>query len=201
MSRLNGYGAYKLYIATKTHFTKLEYDIVKFRGKTRSGPGSFTRRPDKMFFDYVCTKYTSRELLDLFVSNLVTTDLYIGDLLDMEATEVYNKWLYRRDSRTYIFKEELGKLLSTIQNIDNITNINSDSTHPTVVQMVLQFDLSLETFIILDCILDLFSKLDVVLADDFIWNKLSFKCMKYKRLLQINKTEYTDIMNKVISNI
>ena len=200
-TKLNGYGAYKLYIALKTHFNSDTYDIVKFKGITPAKYKTYANRHDRAFFDYVCTKYNRRDLFDLFMANFVTTDLHISELLDMDASKVYKSWHARRDSRTYIFEKELISLLENIGSIKHIADIDNDATHPVVVDMVLQYEISLETFIILDAVMGIFARFDTTIVDDFIWKKLVFRCRKYKVLLNINTSEYNDIVKRVIDKI
>ena len=41
------------YVSLKNHFTKLDYDYIKYNGKMRLKPTSFQKRKDKLFFEKI----------------------------------------------------------------------------------------------------------------------------------------------------
>ena len=48
---MSAFEAYKEYIALKNHFTKADYDYIKYNGKTGLKYTSFEKRKDKVFFE------------------------------------------------------------------------------------------------------------------------------------------------------
>jgi len=53
---VTGFEVYKMYLALKQHFTKDNYDYVKYRGKVTASEKSFEERRDRYFFKKLATK-------------------------------------------------------------------------------------------------------------------------------------------------
>ena len=53
---MNGYEAYRLYLAVKLHFSTENYDFFKHNAKVNASIGSFTKRNDRYFFHRLCTR-------------------------------------------------------------------------------------------------------------------------------------------------
>ena len=53
MQHFNGYGAFILFLAIRTHFTNEKYDYFQMNGRLRANKESFNRRHDKHFFDKI----------------------------------------------------------------------------------------------------------------------------------------------------
>ena len=64
---MNGYEAYKLYLAIKLHFSTEDYDFIKHNGKVNCSLDSFTKRNDKYFFHRLSTRFKDEELLNFYV--------------------------------------------------------------------------------------------------------------------------------------
>ena len=45
------YECYNEYLALKNHFTKPEYDYIKYQGKLRTKVDTFQKRKDRIFFE------------------------------------------------------------------------------------------------------------------------------------------------------
>ena len=100
-----GFGAYKLYLAVRNHFTS-SYDFFKYNGKVNAKEESFLKRKDKFFFAKLQRKYNDDQLRDLFVSNFADgEDFWIGNVLTQKAEAVYSEWKARQIKLSYIFEQ------------------------------------------------------------------------------------------------
>ena len=61
MKHFTGYGAYLLFLALKTHFTKSNYEFFIMNGKLRSSKESYEKRNDKSIFVRFAKDYSPTE--------------------------------------------------------------------------------------------------------------------------------------------
>ena len=107
---MSAFEAYKEYVALKNHFTKPDYDFIKYNGKTGLKVSSFEKRKDKIFFEKLAKIENYHEFL---VANFsVNPKLWIRDLSYSEdAKLIYQDWKKRNQSITYLYKKEFRKIL------------------------------------------------------------------------------------------
>lgn len=166
--------AYKTFLAVKSHFTTDSYDYVKYNGKVNASSTSFETRKDKYQF-YKLSKH--KNPLQYLVANFVDGDLkWIGDLFDDKSEKVYADWLKRQQSLTYIFEQDLNKLLTNFD--DNV--IVKNGQHPYLLKQYLRREISIETIIILNDILGFFGHWNNKIEDGVLWPSIYKKLSKYK---------------------
>ena len=191
------FDAYKCYLSLKNHFTKDKYDYHKYCGKTRATVQSFYKRKDRFWFEKLARNKSDQEVIDFFLSNFVScTDpgkLWIGEMI-REGEERYTLWKKRTQSLSYVFKEEMSSLLT--ENDLNSLFVGS-STHPLILKMYLSGDISLETLVICDKILEYRNDFDAKLTDP-VWESVSLKIRKYSSFLNINTAHYKNILKEIV---
>ena len=110
---------YQHYLSLKNHFTNPKYDFFRYGARTRATVTSFNKRKDKYWFEKTSRKYNDREVVDFLVSNFVSADnpqsLWIGEIIN-SGERTYADWMRRKQSLTYLFKEQSNELLSNHQN-------------------------------------------------------------------------------------
>ena len=182
----------------KSHFTNPKYDFIKYGGKSRATMTSFNKRKDKYWFEKTSRKYSDEEVLNFLLANFVNTDtpqnLWIGEIIN-SGERTYAEWMRRKQSMTYIFKEQSEKLLS-----ENDLEIVFDCSkgHPPVLKKYLGGEISLETFIILEKVFSFVKKFDKKLTDP-VWQSVSLKIKKYIPFLNINIFQYKKILRDLIN--
>ena len=106
---------YQHYLSLKNHFTNPKYDFFKYGAKTRASVTSFNKRKDKYWFEKTSRKYSDEEVVDFLVSNFSAAEnpqnLWIGEIIN-SGERTYAEWMKRRQSSTYLFKEQSNELLS-----------------------------------------------------------------------------------------
>jgi hypothetical protein len=166
--------SYKTFLAVKSHFTSDSYDYVKYNGKVNASSTSFETRKDKYQF-YKLSKH--KNPLQYLVANFVDGDLkWIGDLFDDKSEKVYADWLKRQQSISYIFEQDLNKLLTLFD--DNV--IVKNGQHPYLLKQYLRREISIETIIILNDILGFFGHWNKKIEDGVLWPSIYKKLSKYK---------------------
>lgn len=187
---MDGFEAYKQYLALKSHFTTKTYDYFKYGGAIKAKKDSFDCRRDKYFF----TKLARRKDLTGFLVAMFVygkKDLWVGDIVRNEETEnLYRKWSKVKESLTYIFMNDLEKF-----NEDLVSSfVVVDHQHPHALKLLLRDEIHIETFIIMNDILRFTSSWNREMHDPIVWPEIRQKCKKYHPFLQYDKDKLKSIV-------
>ena len=197
MKHLTGYGAYMLFLALRTHFTKDSYDYFVMCGKLRANKDSYNRRMDKALFEKVAREYTAVELRDLFIANLLQDKHYILEFIDEQAEVVYTDYKRRRQSLSYVCTNDMDRIFN--QNDIKRAFAARKDRYPDLVTLFLRGVVSIETMVILDDLLRFTAKYDQFYQDDVIWPKISRKINKYRPFLKYDKVKMKDILKGIVN--
>ena len=196
--KVTPFETYQSYLSMKSHFTNPKYDYFKYGGKSRATMSSFNKRKDKYWFEKTSRKYSDEEVLNFLLANFVNTNnpqnLWIGEIIN-SGERTYAEWMKRKQSMTYIFKEQSENLLSEI---DLEELFNCSKGHPLVLKRYLGGELSLETLAILEKIFSFAKDFDQKLKDP-VWETVSLKLKKYIPFININVFQYKKILRKLIN--
>lgn len=196
MSENTGFAAFALYNAMKLHFTSDSYDYFKYNGKTNVSKDSFANRRDKYSFYKLSRKFNLDELKGYYVANFLEhNDKWVGDMTGQIGEDNYKKWQKRIQSLTYNFENDIVKLLDDVDSPNDLLAVKSGS-YPKLLQETMQENISLETLVILDDIMNFFSMWEKKIDDDIIWPNFKRTCEKYKPFLLYDKTKYTNILKQ-----
>lgn len=192
------FDCYKTYLALKNHFTKEKYDYHKYCGKSRASLQSFYKRKDRFWFEKLSRNKNDKEIVEFFVSNFVAIDnpdsLWIGEIIRSGET-VYSDWKKRNQSLMYVFKEEVENVFLN-KNFDDLF-ATSEHGHPQILKEFIRGNLSIDTFVILDKILNFRVKFDKKI-DDPVWSLISLKVKKYSDFLNINIFRYKESLKEIL---
>jgi hypothetical protein len=196
--KVTPYETYQTYLSMKSHFTNRKYDFFKYGGKSRATMASFNKRKDKYWFEKTSRKYSDEEVLNFLLANFVSTDnpqnLWIGEIIN-SGERNYSQWMKRKQSLTYLFKEQSNELLSN-KNLNEVFDCSKG--HPPILKKYLGGEISLETFIILEKVFSFVKKFDKKLTDP-VWESVSLKIKKYIPFLNINIFQYKKILRDLIN--
>ena len=189
---------YRTYLSVRNHFTRDSYDFFKFGGKTKVSSGAFDRRKDRYIFDKISKDFRDDEVPLLFVSNFVAKDkFWIGNVLSEESRNIYITWKKRIQSLSYGFKNDV-ELIAQEMN-DREIDFNSvfkiqDGQHPIILRLALANLVSLESFLILNKILDFFPQFNRQIEETIIWPDFYKKCVKYEPFVKVDTTQFKFIL-------
>jgi len=188
---------YQTYLSMKSHFTNSKYDFFKYGGKSRATMTSFNKRKDKYWFEKTSRKYSDEQVLDFLLANFVNTDnpqnLWIGEIIN-SGERTYAEWMRRKQSLTYLFKEQLNELLLE-NNLETVFSCSKG--HPLVLKKYLGGEISLETLTILEKVFSFAKNFDKKL-DDPVWESVSLKIKKYLPFININVFQYKKILRELV---
>ena len=196
--KVTPFETYQTYLSMKSHFTNRKYDFFKYGGKSRATMTSFNKRKDKYWFEKTSRKYSDEQVLDFLLANFVNTDtpqnLWIGEIIN-SGERTYAEWMKRKQSMTYIFKEQSEKLLSET---DLEKLFSCSKGHPLVLKKYLGGEISLETLTILEKVFSFVKNFDKKLKDP-VWESVSLKIKKYIPFININVFQYKKILRELIN--
>jgi hypothetical protein len=175
---MNGYEAYQIFQAVRLHFTSDSFDYFKYNGKTRTSLQSFETKKDKYSYHKLARMCSDSEMPYYVMNGFLNKEkVWIRDIILDEMKERYVEWTKRQQSRMYFFKEDLCKL----ENHDFGHIIRSfEGQNPELLNLVYQNEISSDTLIILDLMLNLLDSWSKKINDDFIWKNFERKMKKYK---------------------
>lgn len=104
---MDDYQAYKIYFATKLHFTQKKYDVFQNKGIIGLTREKFDKKNEAKWFRFLSSKFSnSKDFAQFCIAQVVYGSL--DDLFDFDlATSNYKEWLKNKQRLTYLIKEEI----------------------------------------------------------------------------------------------
>lgn len=192
--RMDGFTAYRTYLAFKQHFSNEKFDFFLYEGKVNAKEETYKHRNDFYFFETLARKLNDNEIkeymLASFIDASVPSKVWIGDIKN-NGKRNWLEWQKRSSGLTYIFTSEVDKLLNSNGSFNDL--FDTQKGHPPLLKAFIRKEVCLETLVILDIILGFMLYWDRSMKDP-LWETTSFKIKKYKPFLSINREKYTDIL-------
>lgn len=138
-------------MAIKLHLTTDRYDLFQANGRVGGSKAAFEKRNDRFLFEKIGRKFsTPRELIEYFVSNIAYGNMSV--IYSAESDEYYQQWLYRKESRTQLFKTQLSKIYNYLELNKKSYNIlfDIDEQVPELLNLYAGNHIHLETLVILN---------------------------------------------------
>ena len=196
MKHFSGYGAYLLFLALRTHFTKAKYDFFQMNGKLRANKESYLKRNDKAFFEKLAKLYNAEELKNFYVANMLDDRHYVTDMLEEDAHGSFYELQKRQQSLSYIFRNDMEKVFE--HGCKSAFAVH-DGDYPAIVSMVMRRDIAIESAIILNDFVPFADKFDKYLGDDdIIWSRIALKLRKYKPFVKYDSARFKAILREKI---
>jgi hypothetical protein len=197
MTENTGFAAYALWNALKLHFTSESYDYFRYNGKTNVSKQTFTTNKSKYQFYKLSRKYDLEELKNFYIANFIQgKGDWVGDLLQ-DGDENYTKWQKTQQSLTYTFENDIIVLLDKVENPNELLVVRNNE-FPKLMQYTTQGDITLETLIILNDLMNFFPMWEKEIYDDIVWPSFKTKCVKYKPFLHYDKEKFKQILKEKI---
>lgn len=177
---MSPFDVYQDYLALKQHFTG-RYDYIKYNGKVRADRDNFERRSDKYTFAKLAKQSDPHGYL---LANLIDDpNRWIGEIVSPEGYERYMEWKRRKQSLSYIFKEELNKLSTEDFKV-------VDGQHPELVQKYMQGEIGLDTLIIVCECTNIVPSWNKKIQDTILWPEIRNKCSNYSKFMDYDKQKF-----------
>lgn len=197
---MNGFEVYKIYLSLKLHFSKDNYNFFLFNGKSRASLASFEKRNDKYFFKKLALKYDANTIIEFFVSHFIHDDKFWIGNISLQNSKIYSDWKNKIQSLSFRFSNEIEDLINVEPNFDKI--FYTDGGHPLLLKQYFSGQLSLESLVILNKVLNFVPVFDKQIKDPVVWPDLKRKVVKYEPFLSIDAPKYKKILyDKVCSSL
>lgn len=197
---MNGFEVYKIYLSLKLHFSKDNYNFFLFNGKSRASLASFEKRNDKYFFKKLALKYDANTIIEFFVSHFIHDDKFWIGNISLQNSKIYSEWKNKIQSLSFKFSNEVEELVNLEPNFDKIFETNGG--HPLLLKQYFSGQLSLESLVILNKVLNFVPVFDKQIKDPVVWPDLKRKVLKYEPFLSIDTPKYKKILyDKVCSSL
>lgn len=199
---MDSFEVYRYYLALRLHFTTEKYDVIKQQGRVKASRQAFLKRKDLLAIRRVSETYSDKEVVDFLVSNFVSGDRW-GGVFDTEAKDRYLNWKRRIESLSYTFEKEVSKIAlycekNNLKFKDCFHSPNSQ--HPYIIKMYLRNEVSIETLVVLNQLLNFVPALDLSLTEDLVWPDVSLIIKKYTPFLVVNKEKYGQALGRAIGS-
>jgi len=197
---MTGYDTYILFNALKLHFTTEKFDFFKYNGKVRTTTEQFENRKDKYHFYKLSRKHENRDdMIQYIVHNFVEKDnVWVGDLLTEESNQRHQKHKKILQSLSYTFESDCKKLFGNVINPNDLIKVTDE--YPKLLTMALQRDIEIETFCLLNSILNFLPMWSEKIQDTIYWPEFRKKVLKFTAFLPRDVVKYRLILNKTIGN-
>lgn len=199
---MKGYDAYRKYVAIKLHF-QTNYDYFKFAGKVKVSRESYEPRRDRHIFERLAKVYDESNYELLLLANFLnSSDTWIGTIATEQGRAKYLALKKRLQSLQYEFKQSMDRIKSDIDcgiipSFDGLfSKTSDDESWPHIVSLLTQQDITLESFIIMNKILNFLPRISKHVDDDLVWPEIYKLVAKYSPFLRIDLKPFKDIMKK-----
>ena len=195
---MDGYKAYRYYLAIKLHFTTDKFDVFQNRGNVKGTREAFNARNDRYIFEKLAQRHSDdKEIIQFFVSNFAygnDTAIYAGQ----EAEDNFMQWNKRKQSITKIFVDDLATLLTHIETnrlkhsaIFEFT----ENEYPVALKMFVGGKVSIETLRIIDDFTDILEKWNQNLSVKYIWDNEMRRIKKLTGFVKYDKIKIEKIFS------
>jgi hypothetical protein len=201
---VDGFKAYKYYIAIKLHFTKDNFDVFKNRGNVKGTREAFNARNDRYMFERLARKYpVDKDLIQYYVANFA----YGNDAAIYSSEEAETnllEWNRRKQSITKIFADDCNKILmdacKSKYKEDSIFNLTNKG-YSSILKLFLGNQISLESLRIID---DLHPVIDSWKENSsmvLLWENEIRRIEKSKGFVKYDSDKVTKVFNNFIQEI
>lgn len=198
--QISPFEVYCTFLSLKQHFTNETYDYNKYNGKVNAKLETFYKRKDRYFYEKLSRNKSKKEVFDYFLANFVNAQepnkLWIGDLKGEQGQEIYLSWLSKTQALSYTFSSDLRKIIEYNHFFESIKS--EKNKHPFILKEFLKNNISIETLVILDSLLNLTQLWDANLFYDPIWQSLKLKIKKYNSFLDFDKQKMLSIFKEIV---
>ena len=149
---MDGFKAYRYYLAIKLHFTNEKFDVFENRGNVKGTRETFNARNDRYIFEKLANKYdTDKDIIQFFVANFA----YNGDTAIYEGKEAEDNlmvWTKRKQSITQVFIDDLASVITYIETNKDSGSLFEfkDNEYPILLKLYIGGKIKIETLRIID---------------------------------------------------
>lgn len=201
---MDGFKAYKYYMAIKLHFTKDTFDVFKNRGHVKGTREAFNARNDRYIFEKLARKFpVDKDLIQYYVANFAygnDNPVYSNE----EAESNLLEWQRRKQSMTKLFSDDCQTIIMTAHKnklkSDEIFYFTSNS-YPVILKLFLGKQISIETVRIFDDTMGLVEKWKENSSMLLLWESEIRRIEKSKGFVKYDNTKTDKVVHSFKEDI
>ena len=201
---MDGFKAYRYYLAIKLHFTTDKFDVFQNRGNVKGTREAFNARNDRYIFEKLAKKFdTDKDIIQYFVSTFAygaDTAIYASS----EADEAYNEWIKRKQSITKVFIDDLATLLTHIET-NRLKHSSifefTDDEYPVALKLFIGGKITIESLRIIDDFYPIIEKWKLNSSVRYIWDNEFRRITKLTGFVKYDKIKIEKIFNHFLEEI
>jgi len=170
---MDGFKAYRYYLAIKLHFTTDKFNVFENRGNVRGTREAFNARNDRYIFEKIANKkLNDKDIIQYFVANFAyfkENSIYEGK----EAEDNYIQWMKRKQSITKTFIDDLTSILHFVETnkVNNSAVFEfTDNEYPLALKMFIGGKITIESLRIIDDFIGVIDKWKDHPTVKYIWD-------------------------------
>lgn len=165
---MDGFKAFKYYLAIKLHFTNPKYNVFERKGKLRGTRETFLTRNDHYLFEKIARRFDNDQQLIRYIASNFMYDNPNVVYNEAEAEENFVEYNRRRQSITKVFTDDVQRIVES--------GINT----PNILQLYLGKKITIETAVILNDLENCISKLKDTESNTLLWGDEILRVEKSK---------------------
>ena len=187
---MDGFKAYRYYLAIKLHFTTDKFNVFENRGNVKGTREAFNARNDRYIFEKLAMKRPNdKEIIQFFVSNFAygnDTAIYAGQ----EAEDNFQEWQRRKQSVTKVFVDDLASMITYIETnkLKHSALFNfTENEYPVALKMFLGRKIAIESLRIIDDLTGVLDKWKDNPTVKYIWDDELRRVIKLTGFVKYDK--------------
>jgi len=196
---MDGFKAYRYYLAIKLHFTTDNFNVFQNRGNVKGTREAFNARNDRYIFEKLASKRPEdKDIIQFFVANFAygkDSAIYAGQ----EAEDNFLLWQKRKQSITKTFVDDLASILTQVEvnklSTESIFDFK-DNEYPLVLKMFIGGKISIESLRIIDDFANIVSNWKTHPTVKYIWDDELRRVIKLTGFVKYDKIKLSQIFEK-----
>jgi len=185
---VDGYKAWKLYMAVKLNFTTTKYNVFNNRGHVKGARDTFYARNDRFIFERLARKFpTERDIIQYFVANFAYDNPEVV-YTQSEGDTNLNTWNKRKQSISQVFENDLHVILLHLEK-ERLTEKDLyegiGSNLPELFKLFLGGYITIETMVILDSFANYLTSISSKI--NLLWNEECLRIEKCKGFIKFDR--------------
>ena len=196
---MDGFRAYKYYIALKLHFTTDKFDVFT-NPNVKGTREAFTARNDRYLFDKLARKFsTDRELIQYLVANFAYDNdaaVYNG----FEAQDNYVLWQRRKQSMTKTISDDLDTIVLFCEKTKtSFKDLIDTKEFPGLLKLYLGNQITIETMAVFD---DYYEYINSWIQElNLIFKEDCRRIVKVKRFVKYDEPKVTELVKNFFKEL
>ena len=147
---MDGYKAWKLYMAVKLHFTTNKYNVFNNRGHVKGARDTFYNRNDRFIFEKLARKFASeQDIIQYYVANFAYNNPEVV-YSPSEADDNLTLWKRRKQSISQVFEDDLHRILLHMEKCKVSKEELYEGNPPELFKLFIGGFVTIETMVILN---------------------------------------------------